>query len=303
MELLVTYIEKLLIEHDCVIVPDLGGFVLQHEPAQIQEGRIIPPHATIGFNSKLTHADGLLVSEYAVANDMPYRQAAVCVQHAVARLQATLQQEGIVRLGRLGTLAANADGILDFMPGDNSFLPDNFGLAPLYFKPLPVTRHRQITLSVPLRPMWYKYAAACALAVFLMVSPKMKETATLDYAGLNPVNWSVVLAEKERAEQAEREAAIADSIFQAECTETQEVLHQERDKYHIIVAALEKQAANDYCMSLLDEGFPCAHIFPFKNGLYYVAVQSFQSKREALKEMQQLRKTNPKHDRAWVLCQ
>lgn len=303
MELLVTYIEKLLIEHDCVIVPDLGGFVLQHEPAQIQEGCIIPPHATIGFNSKLTHTDGLLVSEYAVANDMPYREAAVCVQHAVARLQAVLRQDGIVRLGRLGTLAANADGILDFMPGDNSFLPDNFGLAPLYFRPLPVTNRRQITLSVPLRPVWYKYAAACALAVLLMVSPKIKETATVDYAGLNPVNWSAVLAEKERAEQAEREAAIADSIFQVECAETQEVIHQERYKFHIIVAALEKQAADDYCMSLLDEGFPCAHIFPFKNGLYYVAVQSFQSRKEALKEMQQLRRTNPKHDRAWVLCQ
>ena len=42
---LVRHIEYLLTEHDCVLVPGLGGFVLQYVPARFSEGRksIQPP--------------------------------------------------------------------------------------------------------------------------------------------------------------------------------------------------------------------------------------------------------------------
>ena len=50
---LVRHIEYLLTEHDCVLVPGLGGFVLQYVPARFSEGRksIQPPGKQITFNS------------------------------------------------------------------------------------------------------------------------------------------------------------------------------------------------------------------------------------------------------------
>ena len=53
---LVRHIEYLLTEHDCVLVPGLGGFVLQYVPARFSEDRksIQPPGKQITFNSSLS---------------------------------------------------------------------------------------------------------------------------------------------------------------------------------------------------------------------------------------------------------
>ena len=57
------HIEALLLTHDCVIVPGLGGFVTQYVPAYYveEENLFIPPHRTIAFNAGLSLNDGLLV--------------------------------------------------------------------------------------------------------------------------------------------------------------------------------------------------------------------------------------------------
>ena len=60
---LARHIEILLLENDCVIVPELGGFIAHYQPAYYAESDNIyfPPMRTIGFNPQLTMNDGLLV--------------------------------------------------------------------------------------------------------------------------------------------------------------------------------------------------------------------------------------------------
>ena len=60
---LARHIEILLLENDCVIVPELGGFIAHYQPAHYEEneGVYVPPIRTVGFNSQLTMNDGLLV--------------------------------------------------------------------------------------------------------------------------------------------------------------------------------------------------------------------------------------------------
>ena len=52
---LVQHIETLLLENDCVIIPDFGGFVAHHSSAKWveEEGLYLPPTRTIGFNPHL----------------------------------------------------------------------------------------------------------------------------------------------------------------------------------------------------------------------------------------------------------
>ena len=59
-----TYIAELLEEHDCVIVPDFGGFVANYAPANVNSinHRFDPPYRKISFNKLLVHNDGLLAS-------------------------------------------------------------------------------------------------------------------------------------------------------------------------------------------------------------------------------------------------
>ena len=79
------HIEALLLEHDCVIVPGLGGFVTQYVPAcrLPDEVLFLPPHRTVGFNAELTLNDGLLVQSYMQAYDTSYPETVRMIEEAV----------------------------------------------------------------------------------------------------------------------------------------------------------------------------------------------------------------------------
>ena len=60
---LTKHLEHLLFENECVIVPELGGFIAHHQPAHYEEaeGIFLPPMRTVGFNPLLMMNDGMLV--------------------------------------------------------------------------------------------------------------------------------------------------------------------------------------------------------------------------------------------------
>ena len=68
---LARHIEILLLGNDCVIVPNLGGFVVHHVCACYDEGDglFLPPQRTLGFNPVLKMNDSLLAQSYVEAYD------------------------------------------------------------------------------------------------------------------------------------------------------------------------------------------------------------------------------------------
>ena len=67
----------LLVKHDCVIIPDFGGFVSKRVSSKIDfdKGLIIPPSKHLLFNRHLTNNDGLLLAAYAERNGVSYIDA------------------------------------------------------------------------------------------------------------------------------------------------------------------------------------------------------------------------------------
>ena len=63
---LARHIEILLLEHDCVVIPGIGGFITNAEEARFleQEWQMMPPYRTVRFNQALKSNDGLLVQSY-----------------------------------------------------------------------------------------------------------------------------------------------------------------------------------------------------------------------------------------------
>ena len=63
---LTRHIEHLLLDNDCVVIPELGGFITHYQSAHYEEseGVYLPPTRTIGFNPQLTMNDGLLAQSY-----------------------------------------------------------------------------------------------------------------------------------------------------------------------------------------------------------------------------------------------
>ena len=86
------HIETLLLENDCVIVPDFGGFVAHYNPATYieEENIFLPPTRTIGFNSQLKMNDGLLVQSYMAVYDTNFPDATRMVNKEVQNLVACL---------------------------------------------------------------------------------------------------------------------------------------------------------------------------------------------------------------------
>ena len=56
-----------MLDHDCVVVPQIGGFVTCNAPAKYveEENLFLPPIRTVGFNERLKADDVLLVLSYA----------------------------------------------------------------------------------------------------------------------------------------------------------------------------------------------------------------------------------------------
>lgn len=125
------HIESLLLAHDCVIVPGLGGFVTQYVPARRDEddGVFLPPCRSVGFNPQLTINDGLLVQSYMQAYDSNFPETVRLIDEAVAQLRETLQNDGEYELHGIGRLSLGMNGQYNFTPCEAGVVsPELYGL-------------------------------------------------------------------------------------------------------------------------------------------------------------------------------
>ena len=126
------HIEILLLESDCVIVPDFGGFMAHHVPAHYDEEECLffPPSRTLGFNPQLRLNDSLLVQSYIEAYEISYPVAMRRIESEVEELKEHLHNDGIYELNGLGTLTVNAEGNYEFTPCEAGILsPSLYGLG------------------------------------------------------------------------------------------------------------------------------------------------------------------------------
>lgn len=125
------HIESLLLKHDCVIVPGLGGFVTQHVSARhvADECLFLPPYRSVSFNSQLTHNDGLLVQSYMQAYDTTFPEAVRIIDEAVLKLKQCLASNGEYELNGIGHLYLESDGRYRFAPCEAGVIsPELYGL-------------------------------------------------------------------------------------------------------------------------------------------------------------------------------
>lgn len=121
-----------MLDNDCVIVPDFGGFMAHHVDARYDtsDGSFIPPIRTLGFNPQLKINDSLLIHSYIEAYGLSYPEAAQRVEREVWELRSVLNEVGSYELNNIGTLTLNTDGNIEFTPNEAGILtPDYYGLS------------------------------------------------------------------------------------------------------------------------------------------------------------------------------
>lgn len=147
------HIEILLLSNDCVIVPDLGGFVAHQVCSHYdeEEGVFLPPLRTLGFNPQLKLNDSLLAQSYVEAYDISYPEAVRRITDEVRELRQHLDNEGCYELSNIGKLYVNEEGNLAFEPCEAGILtPGLYGLSTFDFSILPTDMPRP-TASVAKR--------------------------------------------------------------------------------------------------------------------------------------------------------
>ncbi len=127
-----SHIEKLLLSHDCVIVPGIGGFITRNESSFIEGSEIYPPYRSISFNSQLKDNDGLLVQSYMAAYDTSYPRAQSLVEENVKEINHTLHEKGEYEFRHIGKLQLTQNQALVFSPFDSMGVSsmDHYGLMP-----------------------------------------------------------------------------------------------------------------------------------------------------------------------------
>ncbi|WP_455665649.1 HU domain-containing protein [Phocaeicola sp.] len=180
---LARHIEILLLENDCVIIPDFGGFIAHYQPARYikEENLYLPPVRTIGFNPQLTINDGLLVQSYMQAYHTDFPDATRMIEKEVAELKENLYKNGYTEMHGIGMLHYNIRNTYEFHPNEDGALsPNLYGLSSFSINrleqidstgaaiakellPKPVRRKRTLRFN----RQWIGNAVAVAAAVIL----------------------------------------------------------------------------------------------------------------------------------------
>ena len=126
------HIEILLLEHDCIVVPGLGGFIANHAVARYSEngdGLFLPPYRVICFNENLQANDGLLVQSYMQAYDASYPDALRQLEMDVEDVVNELDLKGEYEFKGIGTLRKQLGGNITFEAFEAGVLtPSLYGL-------------------------------------------------------------------------------------------------------------------------------------------------------------------------------
>ena len=319
------HISDLLCEHNCVIIPDFGGFVANYESAFIDSrtNHMFAPKKSIVFNRSLKNNDGLLVNEIAVGEGLTFKQAKKELDKYVLNLNESLSLHKKVFIDEVGTLLLTSDDKVLFVQSNSrNHLLDSYGFTTIQYPAIQRTsvqerfeekiKHIDKAHLPSNKKPWLK--AAAVLIPLLMVSAlgiSNKDKIHSVYANLSPFrssNSTVV----ETVETASTHLSSFDvesptnnieeavlSFYEAKNNMTT-VVENEVPKHFIIAGAFSSERnANKMISKLQKSNFTSSKIVgKSKSGLYRVSYDGFVNSSDAIMALREIKMTNPS---AWLL--
>ena len=126
----------LLVHHNCVVIPEFGGFISKRMSSRIdyKKGTVYPPSKHLLFNRFLNVDDGLLITSFAQYGQEDYDTVKTKLTDFVSELDERLSNGEEVSFKHIGSLKRTDSGHYSFKQ-DHSFnlLTDAYGLKDLDF--------------------------------------------------------------------------------------------------------------------------------------------------------------------------
>ena len=188
------HIHSLLYDHDCVIVPDLGGFVAERKSAEANPSKNIlyPPSRRVAFNSALKKNDGLLASHVAQEEKTRYEAACEKIKNYSSEVHGSLNSGKRFTVEKVGTLFFDSEKNIQFAPDlTQNFLYESFGLAMVhaqvkYEDPAFFARHDE-TEKKSGTVRWMKLIPAAAVFALILMIPKIIPRVNTELGSIAPM--------------------------------------------------------------------------------------------------------------------
>ena len=148
------YIAQLLQQHNCVIVPDFGGFVANYKSAVVDEFRkkIYPPSKSVLFNPNLVNNDGLLGNYVAQQKKLDYAAALLFISDGTKSWKKDLAEGKRVELGEIGFLYLKNDQIQFEQSREVNLLLAAYGLKTIDFVDFSIKSEKAVQKPVEVKP-------------------------------------------------------------------------------------------------------------------------------------------------------
>lgn len=296
MNILFEYISYLLPQHNCVVIPELGGFVVNLEPAKFTSNAYLnPPTYSIVFNSDLQYDDGILTSFVMRDEGISYNAASQKIKSYVKSVKSDLTENGFVDCHHLGSLHLDDNEILTFKMNKSALHPKLIGLTPSFLEKIAVINHTEDHKLKSSKIRYFVSGAAAAVAAILLLT-------------IPSVN-----IENHESHVSNQQAGFIQSISEIvsspvdnipvgldELANIDETKNISGRTYYIIIAGEESSArANKLLDKIKSTDFPSASIIESSDRIRIYAT-SFGDKEEAERYLTKLRDENPKYATAWL---
>jgi nucleoid DNA-binding protein len=309
------YIRELLLQHDCVILPGLGGFVANYKPAEFDGSQktALPPSRQILFNPNLVYNDGLLFAHVSKETDYGYKEVQAMAEVYFKTIKYEVGKGLKFTIEDLGYFFFNKARKIEFeQESADNLLLASYGLSYLNYKEfdrVPGRSAKNYRALDDTNPV-VTGAAACLLASMILIPVKMgylnlssfdlspvdsfrKEQAVQELL-VSPPDTDTQLAEPEagsvepEAEPAVIEATTAKTYFTSETS------------YHIIVGSFKGiDNARQLKQKMVDEGYE-AEILTGENSFYRVSAKHYPLKKDAVTALASIRDQQA-YKSAWIL--
>jgi len=318
------YISQLLYNHDCVILPDFGGFVANYKPASIDyvHNTFYPPRKELLFNRSLSQNDGLLINHMSQIEGIEYIESKNIIVGFVKETITKLRNGEKVVFDGIGTFYYDIQKNIQFEPDTTqNYLLESYGLTSFHSPAVKRVQDTDRRIIVPakqeeklsvrrknIRRMVAAAALILALSIVNTDSYNTDNTSTLNpFSGVTKVENVVIPKIDSKELKKEIVIAVADdkpkevistTKFESGETTIPKEIKTAQKKYYLIAGSFTDEVrAKIFNNKLKKSGYSPVVLEPSK-GRHRVAFSVFYNKKEALSELKRIRKT--KDSSAWL---
>ena len=323
-------IKELLQLHDCVIYPNLGGFVAQYSPANFDEKKSVlsPPHKQILFNKNLVNNDGLLLNAFAQKNNISYENATERLKDILIEINKNLKTQNYHEFQGIGILYKN-EGVLNFKQKSNNLLSSSYGLMPLNIDEFKMSKKSEkvidLNSSKYLKSQIKNWALAASVILVVFYSAwipiqtqLLKQGGEFNYSDLNPFTFkkvNVVAIDEVKFQHPKKEIKVIQPIDEKSEKSNSIIINRElknnpkptvntinqfgNKTFEVVIGSFSKEKNAENMIDKLKYKGISARKLKKENKLFRISVGKFLNKNNAKKLQKSIRKSHKIS--SWIL--